>query len=288
VITSVSSSYGALDLCDAIDVNGTDSPFDVAIIDKQLPSINGAELGKLIRTKPNCTNMPLIMMTNLGDNGDGNYLASIGFCGYFTKPIITEDLVSALSIVFDADKLVSQANPLLTSHYIHSLKDTTSPQFDQMTTLTKPVKATESVINQSRQSSDVADDVHQTNKYKILLVEDNVVNQQVAKFMLTKLGYQYELAENGLQAINILSNSQEHFDLILMDCQMPEMDGYEATKHVRENNAGKVNQTIPIIALTANAMEGDKDKCIAAGMDDYLSKPIQLANLQQKLEEYLY
>jgi PAS domain S-box-containing protein len=288
VITSVSSSYGALDLCDAIDVNGTDSPFDVAIIDKQLPSINGAELGKLIRTKPNCTNMPLIMMTNLGEKGDGHYLASIGFCGYFTKPIITEDLVSALSIVFDADKLVSQANPLLTSHYIHSLKDTTSPQFDQMTTLTKPVKATESVINQSKQSRDVADDVHQTNKYKILLVEDNVVNQQVAKFMLTKLGYQYELAENGLQAINILTNSQEHFDLILMDCQMPEMDGYEATKHVRENNAGKVNQTIPIIALTANAMEGDKDKCIAAGMDDYLSKPIQLANLQQKLEEYLY
>jgi CheY-like chemotaxis protein len=157
-----------------------------------------------------------------------------------------------------------------------------------MTTLTKPVKATESVINQTKQSRDVADDAHQTSKYKILLVEDNVVNQQVAKFMLTKLGYQYELAENGLQAINILSNSQEHFDLILMDCQMPEMDGYEATKHVRENNAGKVNQTIPIIALTANAMEGDKDKCIAAGMDDYLSKPIQLANLQQKLEEYLY
>jgi CheY-like chemotaxis protein len=106
--------------------------------------------------------------------------------------------------------------------------------------------------------------------------------------MLTKLGYEFEVAENGLEAVNILSNKQDYFDLILMDCQMPEMDGYQATRHVREGNAGKLNQTIPIIALTANAMEGDKEKCLAAGMDGYLSKPIQLAKLKNVLEEYLF
>ncbi len=301
IVTSVTSSKEALLLCEPQNDNG--KPFDVALIDKQLPDMNGTELGKLLCSKPSSENMPLIMMTNLGEKGDGSYLASIGFSGYFTKPIIPDDLLSALAVVFEGGELVAQASPLVTSHYIQSLKNTTSPQFNKLTRLTQStvgenkggaveadleknlegnLKEKPNVVEVSQQR------VKNVHEYKILLVEDNKVNQQVAEFMLKKLGYDFELAENGLEAINILTNKPDQFDLILMDCQMPEMDGYEATKHIRENNADKLNQAIPIIALTANAMEGDKEKCIAAGMDDYLSKPIQLNKLKHLLDEFLY
>jgi len=289
IVTSLASSKEALSLCELANDNG--KPFDVALIDKQLPDINGVELGKLLRSKPSSKNMPLIMMTNLGEKGDGSYLASIGFSGYFTKPIISDDLLSALAVVFEGGEI---ANPLITSHYIQSLKDTSSPQFNKLTTLTESTSGknksneAESLNNSASTSKAESDKTELTTEYKILLVEDNKVNQQVAEFMLKKLGYSFELAENGLEAIKILTSKPDYFDLILMDCQMPQMDGYEATKHIRENNADKLNQSIPIIALTANAMEGDKEKCIKAGMDSYLSKPIQLTKLKETLEEFLY
>ena len=105
--------------------------------------------------------------------------------------------------------------------------------------------------------------------------------------MLKKLSCEVTVAENGQQAIEILSAHEKgHFSLVLMDCQMPVMDGYSATTAIRNNAAGEQHKAIKIIALTANAMESDKQRCIDAGMDDYLSKPIQLDVLKQKLEQY--
>ena len=110
----------------------------------------------------------------------------------------------------------------------------------------------------------------------------------VASALLKQAGVTFDIAENGLEAIVKLNAKQgKPYKLVLMDCQMPEMDGYQATKAIREGDAGKDNENITIIALTANAMQGDKEKCLAAGMNDYLSKPLDLAALQPKLQQWL-
>ncbi len=121
---------------------------------------------------------------------------------------------------------------------------------------------------------------------RILVVEDNPVNQRVAKALLAKLGYRrVEVAENGRDGLEALRS--ENHDLVLMDCQMPVMDGYEATAAIRNPACGVLNPRVPIVAMTANAVMGDREKCLAAGMDDYLSKPVQLATLAAMLEKHL-
>ena len=123
---------------------------------------------------------------------------------------------------------------------------------------------------------------------QLLLVEDNKINQVVASALLKQMGVIFDIAENGVEAIKKLTTKQgEPYKLILMDCQMPEMDGYQATHAIRKGDAGNHNKKITIIALTANAMQGDKEKCLTAGMDDYLSKPLDLADLKPKLQQWL-
>ena len=121
----------------------------------------------------------------------------------------------------------------------------------------------------------------------ILLVEDNFINQQVVIEMLKKLNCTFEVAENGQEAIHTLEQADRAFDTILMDCQMPIMDGYKASQIIRKNMHENYASTIPIIALTANAMKGDREACLAAGMNAYLSKPIVLADLRAELHQWL-
>ena len=124
---------------------------------------------------------------------------------------------------------------------------------------------------------------------KILLVEDNAINQQVAAGILHSSGYHTEIAGNGEEAIRMLQQAPEdaQYELIFMDCQMPIMDGYEATRAIRDKTTDIPNHDIPIIAMTANAMKGDMENCIKAGMDDYLSKPIDPASVEEKLSKWL-
>jgi CheY-like chemotaxis protein len=120
---------------------------------------------------------------------------------------------------------------------------------------------------------------------KILLVEDNKVNQMVARGMLNKLGYQVTTAANGVEALSLLDDF--HYDAILMDCMMPEMDGYEATHCIREREKASGQPRVPIIAMTANVIEGEEARCLAIGMDDYLAKPVNKEQLEIKLLQWL-
>jgi CheY-like chemotaxis protein len=120
-------------------------------------------------------------------------------------------------------------------------------------------------------------------KTSILLAEDNPVNQKITQKLLEKCGFEVEVAANGREAVEAIQ--KRRFDLILMDCQMPVMDGYEATQVIRKIEGG--GRRTPIVAITAHAMVGDREKCLEAGMDDYLSKPVNLAKLQQTVNQWL-
>lgn len=141
------------------------------------------------------------------------------------------------------------------------------------------------IPNQPDNLNNLKDMIAADNKRntRILLVEDMSANQRLEMIMLKKLGYSVELAINGQQAVELCNTKK--FDLILMDCQMPVMDGYVATNHIRKTSI--FNQNTLIIALTAHALEGDREKCLAAGMDEYISKPMTLAVLEEKIGKYL-
>jgi CheY-like chemotaxis protein len=123
------------------------------------------------------------------------------------------------------------------------------------------------------------------HKMRILVAEDNDVNQKVAQAMMRKMGLRADVVANGLEAVNALQ--MVPYDLVLMDCQMPEMDGFEATRAVRQVGSSALNPSIPIIAMTASAMRGDRDKCIQAGMSDFIAKPIQIRELAETLARWL-
>jgi len=124
---------------------------------------------------------------------------------------------------------------------------------------------------------------------RILLVEDNPINQEVAAELLKELGYRVDIAENGKVAIDKLQSADGLFNysLVFMDCQMPEMDGYQATRNIRSQHRNRGFSDIPIVAMTANAMKGDKEKCLDAGMNDYISKPIDVALLKDKVSQWI-
>jgi CheY-like chemotaxis protein len=217
------------------------TPFKIAILDMQMPGMNGATLGRTIREDARWDHTKMIMMTSMSERGDAQYFADLGFAAYFPKPATTSDLFDALAIVLDDGEALQQAQPLLTRHHIHSIREHTAPL-----------------------------------QGRILLAEDNTINQEVALGVLADMGLNADVAANGLEVLEALRLAPEPtlYDLILMDCQMPEMDGYAATEAIRRGDAGPHYSELTIIAMTANAMKGDKEKCIASGMNNYLTKPI--------------
>ncbi|GAA77892.1 PAS domain-containing protein [Pseudoalteromonas sp. BSi20495] len=243
-------AYDALAMCES-RISSNLKMYDIAVLDMQMPGMDGIGLCKALKANDDFKNMPLVMMTSIAGMEGAQRYSSIGFQAYFPKPVTTADLISALSVITNNEH--DEALPLVTSGYISSLKKEK---------LGEPIQ--------------------------ILLVEDNPINQQVSTLMLKKLNCNITLAENGQLAIDILNtHGQGYFKAVLMDCQMPVMDGFDATKAIRNGLAGDKHKDIKIIALTANAMDADKQRCFAAGMDDYLSKPIQLDFLKDKLEQYI-
>jgi len=246
------------------------TPFDLAILDMEMPGMDGFELAKRIKSNSTLQDTRLILLTSLGRRGDASAAQQCGFSGYLTKPIRKSQLQACLETVMGLplSDTHSAPPPLVTSYFLK--------------------------------------DLHRQQAIRILVVDDHQVNQQLAVLMVERLGFRADVAGNGHEALEALSRIP--YDLILMDCQMPDMDGYEATRKIREAEAVKgkgldvrsegqeanspdalrhTSVHVPIIAVTANAMQGDREKCLQAGMDDYLSKPIRPEELSNILAKWL-
>ncbi len=221
-------------------------PYDAALIDHQMPGCDGEDLGRTIMRDESIKSTRLILLTSSGQRGDGRMFGDIGFTGYLLKPVSQRDLTASLVLALASPAEASlRTQPLMTQHALRAQR--------------------------------------QDDRHRILVAEDNLVNQKVALRLLEKLNYCVEVVSDGRAAVSAWQSG--NFDLILMDCQMPHMDGYEATHEIRRLEGGR--SRIPIVALTANAMKGDEERCIAAGMDGFLSKPIDRLKLHACLSRFL-
>lgn len=226
------------------------APFQLAVLDQQMPGMDGEALGRAIKTDTKLAPMKLVMLTSLGSRGDVRRLQEMGFAAYATKPIRHTELKDILAQVL-ADTYV--LDTVTTRHSVREVQ---------------------------------AAHAHFAGyRARVLLAEDNIVNQQVALGILKKLGLTADAVANGHEVIDALKRLP--YDLVLMDVQMPELDGLEATRLVRRTQGGKNVADIPIIAMTAHAMQGDRDACLEAGMNDYMTKPVSPQRLIEMLEKWL-
>jgi CheY-like chemotaxis protein len=222
--------------------------FDLVLLDMQMPGMDGLMLAKEIRQLPGANLLPLVLLTSMGMRTDSPAVASVAFACCLSKPLKPAHLREALVRVISGTKPATR----------------------------KPVVP--------KTGPTLAD----TLPLRVLLCDDNVINQKVALRLLQKFGYQADVAPNGVECLKALE--REPYDVIFMDVQMPEMDGIEATRQIRgrqqqANPQANFQRGIAIVAMTANAMQGDREKCLAAGMDDYLSKPIKPDDIRKVLEK---
>jgi signal transduction histidine kinase/DNA-binding response OmpR family regulator len=228
-------------------------PFDIAIVDLQMPEMDGLALGELVKGDATIAAIPLVMLSSLALRTYADKAVEIGFAAYLTKPARQHNLYAAISSVLGGKAGSFDAT------------ETADPA------LQEPVAAA------ATSAADVA------SRPRILVAEDNLVNQKVAVLTLSKMGYEPCVVSDGRQAVDAFKTGS--YDCILMDCQMPEMDGYEAASEIRRLERGR--HRVSIVAMTAHAMKGDRDKCLMAGMDDYLSKPLKPRELQDVLNRWI-
>ncbi|MGH9875731.1 MAG: response regulator, partial [Pyrinomonadaceae bacterium] len=247
VYDEADSGIKALELLRAAAAQGLH--YDLGVLDLMMPGMDGFELARSIKGDPKLAAMHLVLLTSFGQRGDSTTARQVGVAAYLTKPVRQSQLFNCLaSVVNQPMVLVDQGE----------------------TCGCTPGLVTRHVLEERVTMSDKL----------ILLAEDNIVNQKVAVRQLLKLGYRADAVANGREVLEALTRIR--YDLVLMDCQMPEMDGYEATSEIRRREGASTHT--PIVAMTANALRGDRDKCIAAGMDDYVSKPVKPEELQKVLE----
>jgi PAS domain S-box-containing protein len=224
-------------------------PFDLALLDHMMPEMDGEELGRRIKSDPALSKTHLVMLTSLGMRGDASQMKKIGFAAYLTKPVKRSRIFDCLLNVFAQAEAVPKAVPAPEIITRHSLSE------------------------------------EQKSNVRILLAEDNMINQKLALHLLDKFGYRADTAVTGKQAVEALEKSP--YDLVLMDVQMPEMDGLEAVGVIRDPASAVLDHAVPVIALTAHVMKKDRDRCLDAGMNDILTKPIDPRELLETLNRYL-
>ena len=250
IITKIIESFGlqvtsvssGKEAIDAISHNTEAAErFDLAMMDWMMPGMDGIKTSQKIREELQ-SEIPIIMMTAFGKEKEKNDAKKAGINGYLTKPISASTLFDAILDVF-GKTMLKRPKP-------------------------KEPLTTETSIYEVRLGG-----------ARVLLAEDNETNQEIARAILEETGIELEIAENGLEAVAAVQ--ERDFDLVLMDIQMPVMDGFEATREIRK--LPSVKNTIPIIAMTAHALKGDEEKCLAAGMNDYVAKPITQDRLYRTL-----
>jgi two-component system sensor histidine kinase/response regulator len=222
------------------------APFEIALVNTQLPDLDGFELAVRIKADPALKATRIILVASVGQRGHGRTTEQVGGSAYLTKPVRESDLYDCIA--------ATVAGPT-------------------GGTVSRPQLITRHVIAAARAR----------RRARLLLVEDHEVNQMLAVELLEREGYRVDVAGNGVEALKALAGAE--YALILMDCQMPGMDGYEATAEIRKNEPA--GRHIPIVAMTAESMQGDRERCLAAGMDDYISKPIEPEKLLQAIRRSL-
>jgi two-component system sensor histidine kinase/response regulator len=225
--------------------NAEEDPFDAVLVDMEMPGVNGEQMAALLRQHPGLAHTPMLLLTPLTQSADAEHWRRRGFAGHVSKPLKQGELGTCLASVLGFGPAPARPG-------------------------TEPKK---SRLNRQMRAG-----------LRLLVVEDQKVNQQVALGILENLGYRADVVTDGCGALNALSRTD--YDLVLMDCQMPGMDGYEATRLIRRRDTDVCNHDIPIIATTAHAMAGDRDMCIAAGMNGYVTKPLRPEVLLQAIEKW--
>jgi len=228
--------------------------YQIAIIDQQMPVADGEALVRAVKEDTLLRDTELIMLTSVGERGDASRLEAVGLAAYLVKPTPESQILACLTAVWGAHTLGDKRS-LVTRHTLDELKAAKEPR-------SVPPRATFNV--------------------RLLLVDDDSVNQEVGRWMLEKSGCRVDTACDGREAVDMLLGA--HYDLVFMDCQMPIMDGFEATGEIRRREGA--SHPTPIVALTANAMKGDREKCLDAGMDDYVSKPVTPEAFHEMLHKY--
>jgi CheY-like chemotaxis protein len=246
-VTCVDGGAAALESLQGTGNSGHHRKYDLVITDFQMPDMDGVMLGERITKDPSLAHLRLIMLTSLDRQGDSKHLASLGFAAYLTKPVRTRELLDCVTHILSRETRQTEMRPMLTRN---------------------------SLLQGQPQKKFAG---------HVLLVEDNLVNQKVAARFLERMGCTVHIAGNGADGVAMYKERQ--FDAVLMDLQMPVMDGLTATRTIRELETG-TSRRVPIIALTANAMRGDKERCEAAGMDGFLTKPIEVERLRDTLAKF--
>ena len=244
-------------------------PIDVVFLEKAEEEEFSQHFGQILLDNPRTKHTRLVLMTQLSDMESSVVYGGVDVDESLPKPLTSSDLI----------RIVEES--VNTSDY------EAKPRFRKRED--DPVHIIEGNTQHVQSPEENAKSTSDDNAYRILLVEDNAINQIVATNVLESEGYVVDVANNGVEALELLKSSKlkAHYSAIVMDCQMPEMDGFEATKLIRYGAAGEVYKRVPIIAMTANAMQGDKDMCMKAGMDDFLTKPIEHNKVTSTLQHWL-
>ncbi|MCK5311097.1 MAG: response regulator [Desulfobacteraceae bacterium] len=224
------------------------TPFDIVVLDMQMPGMDGREICKIIKNDKKLKKTHLVLLTSMGSRGDANQSKKAGFAAFLVKPIRQSDLFDCLAQLMGISETKdnNKEKQLITRHSISENRKT---------------------------------------KTKILLVEDNKTNRMLLSIILKKNGYLIDTAVNGVDALEKLKTIT--YDLVFMDLQMPVMGGLEATRKIRSSQSDVLNHKVPIIAMTANAMKGDRGICLQAGMDDYIPKPISKKIVLTAIDKWL-
>jgi CheY-like chemotaxis protein len=233
--------------------------FDIAILDLMMPEMDGFELAQRIKADAAISKTHLVLLPSYGKRGHGQLARDLEIAAYLQKPVRQSQLYNCLSAI------ISEFSPAADGHY--------PPRLITQHSLGR--------MNRQKEIKEIT--IEASAKARILVAEDNAVNQKVALKQLQSLGYATDIVSNGREAVEAVKNNG--YEVVLMDCQMPIADGFEATAEIRRSEAD-AKRTI-IIAMTAHALEGERENCIAAGMDDYISKPVKLETLRQTLEKWL-